>query len=98
MTINDIIELNVKFASMVIGYKIYHLRRENFISGTTIYVAYKMLKENVDYDLCELLQNQLIENLKKIKRDKKNTFKYGTLILCLFFYYMNEVLGVRGVH
>jgi len=55
MIINDIIDLDVKLASMVIGYKIYHSSRENSISGMTIYAAYNMLRENPDYDLCELL-------------------------------------------
>jgi len=40
MTINDITNPAVKFASMVIGYKIYHSNMENLVSGTTIYVAY----------------------------------------------------------
>lgn len=40
MKIEDIIEVDVKFASMIIGYKIYHSSWDNSISGTTIYVAY----------------------------------------------------------
>jgi len=55
-----------------------------------------MLRENADYDLCDLLLNQLLENLQKIKKDKKNSFKYACLILCLFFYYMNELPGSSG--
>lgn len=39
-----------------------------------------------------------MENLGKIKKDKKNSFKYGNLLLCLFFYFMNEVSGVGKVH
>ena len=50
-----------------------------------------MVKENAEYDLCELLRSQLMENLGKIKKDKKNSFKYGNLLLFLFFYFMNEV-------
>lgn len=38
-----------------------------------------------------------MKNQTKIKNDKKNTFKYGTLILCLFFYFMNEVPGIGNV-
>jgi len=95
MTVEDITEPDVKFASMIIGYKIYHSSRENSVPGTAIYTAYQMLKENADYDLCELLVNQLFENLQ-IKKDKKNSFKYGNLILCLFFYYMNELPRSSG--
>lgn len=38
-----------------------------------------------------------MENLNKVKKDKKNTFKYGTLILCLFFYFMNELPGKKSM-
>lgn len=55
MTINDVIEPDIKFSSMFIGYKIYFSSQENFVSDTTIYASYHMVKENKDYDLCELL-------------------------------------------
>lgn len=29
-----------------------------------------------------------MENMTKIKKDKKKAFKYGNIILCLFFYFM----------
>lgn len=45
-----------------------------------------MLKENKRYDLCTILLNEPISNLKKIKQDKKNTFKYGTLLIFLAAY------------
>lgn len=97
MTINDILEHDIKFASMVFGYKIYYSSRENFIYGTTIYAAYEMMRENKKYDLYELLHNEMIKNLKKIKENKKHPFKYRTLLLCLFFYFMNEVPRVGQV-
>lgn len=97
MTINDIIELGVRFSSMVIRYKTYHSNWDNFVSGTLIYVAYQMINENAENDLCELLQSQLIENIGKIKNNKKNSFKYGNLLLCLFFYFMNEFARVGKV-
>lgn len=55
MTTNDIVELDVKFSSMLVGYKVYQSIDENLVSSTTIYVAYQMIKENKEYDLCELL-------------------------------------------
>lgn len=38
-----------------------------------------------------------MKNLQKINQDKKHPFKYGTLILCLYFFFMNEVLGIGQV-
>lgn len=67
MTINDILEYDVKFSSMVIGYKTYHSSQENSVSGTIIYASYEMIKENKGYDLCEFLQSEMKKNLTKIK-------------------------------
>lgn len=53
--INDILEYDVIFSSMVIGYKIYHSRQENSVFGNTIHAPYGMIKENIEYDLCEFL-------------------------------------------
>lgn len=91
MTISEIIEYDVRIASMVMSYKVYQSSRDNSISGTTIYTAYQILKEDKLYDLCGVLQSELLNNLKKIKQDKKHVFKFGTLIICLYFYFMNEV-------
>lgn len=41
ITINDIAEPDVKFSSMVVGYKVYHSNKENSVSETPIYVAYQ---------------------------------------------------------
>lgn len=97
MTTNDILEHDINLASIVVRYKIHYSNRENFIFRTTIYVAYEMMRWNKKYDLSELLRSELIKNLKKIKENKKHPFKYETLLLCLFFYFMNEVLGAGQV-
>lgn len=96
MTIHDILEHDVKFASMVVGYKVYQSSKQNFVFGTTIYTTYQMLKEDKRYDLCTVLLNELLSNLKKIKQDKNHTFKFGTLIICLALYFMNEIPDVQG--
>lgn len=44
MTINDILEYDVKFASMVIGYKVYYSSKDNYVFKKTIYVAYEMIR------------------------------------------------------
>lgn len=91
MTISDTIKYDVRFGAMVIGYKVYWSNRQNSVSGTTIYVAYQILKETKKYDLCGLLLSEIMRNLKKIKQDKKHVFKFGSLIVCLAFYFLNEI-------
>lgn len=45
----------------------------------------------------EVIQSELLNNFKKIKKDKNNTFKFDTLIIYLYFYFMNEVHSVGKV-
>lgn len=94
MTISDIIEYDVRFASMVMSYKVYQSSRAYSVFDTAIYVAYQILKENKLYDLCGVLLSELMSNMKKIKQDKKHVFKFGTLIIFLAFYFMNEIPSI----
>lgn len=53
------------------------------MSVTTILATYEMVNEDAHYDLCSVLLGELTINLKKIKKDKKHVFKYGSLVICL---------------
>lgn len=90
MTISDIVEYDVRFISMVMGYKVYISGKLNSVSNMTIYVAYQIIKEDKLYDLCGVLVSEFMSNLKKIKQNKKHVFKFGTSIIYLAFYFMKE--------
>lgn len=97
MKINIIKEDDVKFASMVIGYKVYQSNRLNLVSSTAIHVSYKMVKEDWYYDLCNVLLEELLIIFKKIKQDKKHVFKFGYLIIYLALYFMNQIPKIGRV-
>lgn len=97
MKINTIKEDDVKFVAMVIGYKVYQSNRPNSICGTAIHSTYKMVKEDGHYELCSVLLEELMINLKKIKQDKKHVFKFGSLVICLVLYFMNQIPEVGRV-
>lgn len=61
--INRIKDPAVKLATMVIGYRIFYSSRLNSVLSATVHTTYKMIVENVDYDLCEAIRSQLILNL-----------------------------------
>lgn len=63
LMVNDIDELTLKYASMMVGYSIFYTNRENFVFTTAIHTAHKMVKEGLDINLCELLRLQLMKNL-----------------------------------
>lgn len=56
-----------------------------------------MMKEDMQYHLCSILLEELLNNMKKIKSDKKHVFKFGSLIICLVLYFMNEIPGIGSV-
>ena len=47
------------------------------------------MKKNLDYDLSDVLLKQLNKNVDSIKTSKNNSFKFGSLLVCLFFYVQN---------
>lgn len=74
----------MKYATLLIGNKIYFTNKENFVSATINNVAYEKLTKNADYELCELSRQNVLENLKQ-SNEKKHDFWYGTLALFILF-------------
>lgn len=97
MTVNTIFDDLVKYACMVIGYQIFYASRMNFVPVVVVNVAYKMIKEDTTFDLCTCLQKQLLLNLKSIKQDNSLRFKFGQLLVGLFFYFQGYFPGVGDV-
>jgi hypothetical protein len=58
-------------------------------------MAYKMVCEGEKYDLYEVLRLQLLENLKQIKKDRANPFRFGSLIVNIFFHVVHNFLGMH---
>lgn len=55
MTINPIKDDLVKYACMVIGYRVFYASRINFVPTTVVNVAYRMIQEDASFDLCTCL-------------------------------------------
>lgn len=68
LTVKDIDDTIVKYASMMIAYKIHYTNIENIVSTTIIHTVHQMVKEFLDIDLCELLRQQLMENMQTTKK------------------------------
>lgn len=56
-----------------------------------------MISENANHDLCEAIRRQLFLNLKSIKKDNNQKFKYGHLLVGLFFYFNNFLQGIGDI-
>ena len=53
-------------------------------------VGYKIVKRDHTYDLAELQRQQIMENLGAIRRTKGAQCKFGSILVCIFFYVQNE--------
>lgn len=95
LRVNDIKDINVRFVSMVLGYKTTHANRLNSVSSLCINSAYEMVNNNAMIDVCEWLKDELTDNLKKIKGDKKGTFHFRNLLVCLMLYFTKEIPSTR---
>lgn len=88
-SINTIRDPAVKLAAMVIGYWVSYSSRLNSVPSATIHTTHRMIIDNANYDICEAIRDQLFQNLKSIKKDNTQKFKYGQLLVGLFFYFQN---------
>lgn len=86
MAITHIKDGEVIFASAVLGYRVYQSSQMNSVSRGVMHVGYQIIKEDATYDICEMIQSQFMVNIERIKKDKKQSFKYGSLMVCIFFY------------
>lgn len=86
-SVNNIKDPIVRLATMVIGYRIFYSSRMNNVPSAAVHATYRMIAMNVDYDLCEEIQSQFMLNLQSIKKGSSQSFKYGQILIGLFFYF-----------
>lgn len=91
LKLNNVTDAELKFAIRVIGYCFFQLARENSVPCAAVNLAYKIVNKGMKIDLCEVLLKNLFENLNTIRKLKRNnsanTLKFGSLLVCMFFYF-----------
>lgn len=89
LKLNNVTDVELKFAIRVIGYCFFQSARENSVPCAAVDLAYKIVKKGMKIDLCKLLLKNLFENINTIRKPKKNnsvnTLKFGSLLVCMFF-------------
>ena len=82
----------------VISQKFYQSSRLNSVPCIAVDVAYKLVKKDHTYDLAELMLQQINENLGAIRKSKGAQCKFGSVLVCMFFYVMKEFLSFGRVN
>lgn len=68
LLIDKIVNPMVRYVAYGISHKIYFRNREGSTSTIIVYVAHMLVMEDRVFYLCELLKNQLLENIKMTKK------------------------------
>ena len=89
MTISSVTDTKLKYGIHVIAHKIYSLSHLNSVTCEAVDLAYKVVKNNLSYDLADLLLKQFNKNMESIWTSKNRPYKFGSLLTCLFFYVQN---------
>lgn len=63
LKVNCIKDVELRFSSYAIGYKIFQSSRPNSIPCGVVDISYKIVKKGLQFDLSELLQKKFEENL-----------------------------------
>ena len=98
MTIDTITDPLLDFVVRVISHKFYQSRRLNSILCIAVDVAYKIVKKYHTYDLEKLLLLHIMENLGAIRRSKGAQCKFGSILICIFFYVLEEFPSIGKVN
>ena len=86
MTIDIIIDPMLNFVVKVISHQFYQSSRLNSIPYIAVDMGYKIVKKDHSYDLVELQLQHLMENLEVIRKTKSAQCKFGSNLVCIFFY------------
>ena len=90
MPIDTIKEPLLDFAMRIISHKFYQFSRLNNVSCVAVDVAYKLVKKDHTYDLAKLMLQQINEKIGAIRKSKGAQCKFGSMLVCMFFYVMKE--------
>ena len=59
---------------------------------------YKIVKRDHTYDLAKLQLQKIMENLGEIRRKKGAQCKFGSILVCIFFYVLGEFPSIEKVN
>lgn len=59
--------------------------------------AWKVFMKDHEYDLVELQRLQSTKNLISIRKTKKLMCKFGSLVMCIFFYIQKYFLSIGNI-
>ena len=93
MKVNNIQDEEVKVISKILGYKFNNSSSVDSIPAGFIHTTYVAV-HGEEVNLCEIVHTQLLENITKMKTTKRTVFRFGYLLMNIFFYAAKKFLGI----
>ena len=84
--ISSVADMELKFGILVIAHKIYSSIHLNNMSCEAVDLALKVVKNNMSFNLVELMLNQFNKNMESIRTSKNNPCNFGSILTYLFFF------------
>lgn len=94
MRVDPIWDKGVKLLIKILGYKLNHGSRINYVQSRFIHTTYVMVVKRRKVNLCDIVKVQLSDNIAKIKKTKSAVFICESLLTHLFFYTTKKFPGV----
>ena len=94
MKINTIQDDGVRLLNKILGYKFNHGSRIDSVLTRFLRASYLMVVKGKKFNLCDIIQTQLLDNISKIKKSKSIVFKFESLLTHIFFYPAKKFLGI----
>ena len=75
----------MRVISKILGYKFNNSSSVNSILIGFIHIAYVIVNDK-EVNLCEIVCTQLLDNITVMKTTRRTIFKFGSLLMHIFFY------------
>ena len=86
MKISCVTNMELKFGIHIITHKIYSSSCLNSVSCEAVDLTFKVVKNNMSFDLAKLMLFQFNKNMESVRTSKNNPCKFSSLLTCLFFF------------
>ena len=77
----------------ILGYKFNSSARVDSVPESFIHTAYVTV-HGEEVNLSEIVHTQLLDNITKMKTTKRIIFRFGSLLMHIFFYTAKKFLGI----
>ena len=93
MKVNTIQDEEVNVISKILGYKFNSSSRVDIVLARFIHTTYVAVNGK-EVNLCKIVHTQLLENIMKMKTTRRTIFRFGSLLMHIFFYAVRKFPGI----